>query len=199
MASRPVKPTPFNPQIGDTLVNWDGRQATVLNTSRKRQFLEMEVQVTTGKKHIWFKHNVAKVIPGGAVSVNEEFLCDLNTEMSPTPTQSPSSPVISVPAPAIKSKKSIKRPAVEIETEYVDEFNREYQNKNTKKKTNSDVNILLEYIKQTEPRYKDAPLEQIPAGDLNDILSKFFIQTKRLDGCDYEPSTIEQKYASIAR
>ena len=90
---------------------------------------------------------------------------------------------------------------MEIETKYVDEFNKEYQNKNTKKKTNSDVNILLEYIKQTEPAssYKDTPLEQIPVGDLNEILSKFFIQTKRLDGCNYEPSTIEQKYASIAR
>ena len=145
MASYQVKPTPFNPQIGNTLVNWDGRQATVISSSREKKISWNRGPGNDRKKKIWFKHNVAKVIPGGAVSVNDEFLSDLNTEMSPTPTPSPATNQISVPKDRLwKFKRSM-----------LTNSTRNIRKKNTKKKTSSDVNILLEYIKQTEPSYKD--------------------------------------------
>ena len=158
-----------------------------------------------------------------AVLVPEDFLQDLEGELSSPKTDQieqakvqndnpPSNPPITPegsppetlpngnePNQKPPGKKGQKRIAEAMEDSMIDKFIKDNENKHTSKKTMYDTNIFIEYIKQTDDRYKHVNIEDIPHWDLNLLLLKFLIQAKKVDGTNYEPTTLDNKFASISR
>lgn len=54
------------------------------------------------------------------------------------------------------------------------------------KKTRSDPNILTKYLAKSG----SVEIEELPALELDHVLSKFFIDVRKADGTNYEPNTI---------
>ncbi|CAC5377808.1 unnamed protein product [Mytilus coruscus] len=77
-----------------------------------------------------------------------------------------------------------------------DEFIDQMRNKNTSRKTNSDVNKLKTWLSdQNELR----EFHKIPPQELDLLLARFFMTAKKCDGGDYEPDTLKSIQGSINR
>ena len=71
----------------------------------------------------------------------------------------------------------------------------EQENKNTRAKTNRDVKLLIDLLRQRgEPRNP----KELPPEELNGYLSEF-IECKKKDGGDYEPSSLRGFISSFHR
>ena len=70
---------------------------------------------------------------------------------------------------------------VEIET-----FLQEQKWKNTQDKTKSDLNALEKFCESLK---ESRAIENIPADELDLLLSKFFISVRKQNGTEYEPTT----------
>ncbi|CAL9683294.1 unnamed protein product [Knipowitschia caucasica] len=81
--------------------------------------------------------------------------------------------------------------------EEIDNFVADQKAKNTIRKTKLDMNILRKYLKSIGKGTEE--IENLPAGDLNHLISKFFMQVKKADWSDYEPNTISSFQRSIQR
>ncbi|XP_063436375.1 uncharacterized protein LOC134717811 [Mytilus trossulus] len=77
-----------------------------------------------------------------------------------------------------------------------DEFIDQMRNKNTSRKTKSDVNKLKTWLSdQNELR----EFHEIPPQELDLLLARFFMTAKKCDGGDYEPDTLKSIQGSINR
>lgn len=94
---------------------------------------------------------------------------------------------------------SKKRRFAEVSSEDINELLKEAENKNTKKKTESDLRLIRVFISETCPDLKETELEYIEDATLSDILCKFFTVAKKQDGGEYEPATIRGIMASVER
>ena len=65
---------------------------------------------------------------------------------------------------------------------------------NTTKKTAYDINVWKRFCSSIE---EVRELENIPAGDLNILLCKFFMDVKKKDGGVYEPASLSSFQRSI--
>ncbi|CAH1797798.1 unnamed protein product [Owenia fusiformis] len=82
-------------------------------------------------------------------------------------------------------------------TEDVDDFIKGQENINTSKKTKSDIKILVDFLRSERNELR--PIEEIDPHDLNDHLKHFFINIRKEDGAEYQPSTLRAFMSSIAR
>ncbi|XP_017950756.2 uncharacterized protein LOC100145450 isoform X4 [Xenopus tropicalis] len=95
------------------------------------------------------------------------------------------------------SKKETFLPRFRIPTcEERDNFIQEQKNKNTMRKTKSDISTLLSFTQQVKENRK---IEDIPHEELDLLLSKFILALKRKDGKEYEPHTVRCLIGSIDR
>ena len=78
--------------------------------------------------------------------------------------------------------------------EEIENFVTNQKSKNTVRKTKSDMNN-----KYFNSIGKNTKIENLPANDLNNLLSKFFMEVKKADGTEYEPNTVSSFQRSIQR
>ncbi|VDI57125.1 Hypothetical predicted protein [Mytilus galloprovincialis] len=76
------------------------------------------------------------------------------------------------------------------------EFIEAMKNKNTKRKTASDVNIFTNWLSANNEHRK---MEEIPVYELDKLLALFFMKVTKLDGTPYEPGTVKAFQSSISR
>ena len=81
--------------------------------------------------------------------------------------------------------------------EQIDQFLINQKAKNTMKKTRSSLNILQRYLETINEG--DIEISALPLQALDRLLCKFFMNVKRQDGTDYEPSTLGSYQRSIKR
>jgi hypothetical protein len=77
-----------------------------------------------------------------------------------------------------------------------DDFLKENQNKNTKRKTDSDMRLLLSFLMSKNEARKP---EFIPPDILNTLLCEFILGVTKKDGNEYEPTTLRGFIGSIDR
>ena len=68
-----------------------------------------------------------------------------------------------------------------------DNFLKENENENTRKKTTSDMNLFGTYLVQTGEK---AEIENLSAESLNEKFSTFLLYVRKKDGSEYEPTTL---------
>ena len=76
------------------------------------------------------------------------------------------------------------------------EFIEAMKNKNTKRKTASDVNIFTNWLSANNEHRK---MEEIPVYELDKLLARFFMKVTKSDGTPYEPGTVKAFQSSISR
>ncbi|XP_070555060.1 uncharacterized protein KIAA1958-like [Ptychodera flava] len=79
----------------------------------------------------------------------------------------------------------------------VDDFIRAHQKESTVKSTERDVRRCTEWLAQNCSETRR--LECIEPTKLNELLSKFFISIRKMDGTEYEPSTLTNMKCSLER
>ena len=79
----------------------------------------------------------------------------------------------------------------------IDKFLSDQKNKNTTKKTASDIKLFRSFL--DKEGLENTQIEEIESNRLNDLLTKFVITVKKKDGEEYEPSTIQSQVSSIRR
>ena len=70
------------------------------------------------------------------------------------------------------------------------------QNKNTKRKTNSDIRKWYEWCEEHNETRK---LEDLPPEELDRLLGHFFVSIRKKDGSIYEPDTLTSFQRSLDR
>ena len=68
----------------------------------------------------------------------------------------------------------------------IEKFLHEQKSKNTQYKTKSDLNAWKKFCESLK---ESRAIENIPANELDLLLSKFFIFVRKQNGTEYEPST----------
>ena len=68
----------------------------------------------------------------------------------------------------------------------IEKFLLEQKSKNTQYKTKSDLNAWKKFCESLK---ESRAIENIPANELDLLLSKFFISVRKQNGTEYEPST----------
>ena len=68
----------------------------------------------------------------------------------------------------------------------IEKFLQEQKSKNTQYKTKSDLNAWKKFCESLK---ESRAIENIPANELDLLLSKFFISVRKQNGTEYEPST----------
>lgn len=81
--------------------------------------------------------------------------------------------------------------------EQIDQFIKGQKARNTMKKTRSDLNVFQRYLEIINER--DIEISALPLQRLERLLCKFFMNVKKQDGSDYEPSTLSSYQRSIQR
>ncbi|XP_070573643.1 uncharacterized protein KIAA1958-like [Ptychodera flava] len=79
----------------------------------------------------------------------------------------------------------------------VDDFIQSHQKENTVKTTSRDIRKCTEWLATNTGEVR--PIEVIPPAELSSILSKFFIDVRKIDGKEYEPSTLTNIKCSLER
>lgn len=77
-----------------------------------------------------------------------------------------------------------------------DDFLKQNQNKNTKRKTDSDMRLFLSFLMSKNEVRKP---EFIPPDILNSLLCEFILGVTKKDGTEYEPTTLRGFIGSIDR
>ena len=70
------------------------------------------------------------------------------------------------------------------------------ENKNTAKKTKQDINLIQDFL---ESEGEARPVEAIPPRELNGHITKFLYSVRRVDGSEYEPTTLTSFVTSLDR
>ena len=68
----------------------------------------------------------------------------------------------------------------------IEKFLQEQKSKNTQYKTKSDLNAWKKFCESLK---ESRAIENIPANELDLLLSKFFISVRKQNGTEYEPTT----------
>ena len=79
----------------------------------------------------------------------------------------------------------------------IDQFISNQRNKNTIRKTESDVKLIKQFIFDTTGN--NLELESIPPKELNEFLSNFIVSVRKVDGGEFEPSTLRSIISSADR
>lgn len=80
----------------------------------------------------------------------------------------------------------------------VDDFIVENKNFNTKRKTQADVRVLEQFI-CTSIDVETVKIQEISAKELDEHIAKFLVSVRKVDGTEYEPSTIKSMFNSFER
>ncbi|KAL3865628.1 hypothetical protein ACJMK2_042999 [Sinanodonta woodiana] len=75
----------------------------------------------------------------------------------------------------------------EVVEQFVTNFVLDHENANTKRKTIGHLKLLKEYL---EKNNETRPIHEVPAPDLNSILSRFFLSIHQNYVSEYEPTTL---------
>ena len=78
----------------------------------------------------------------------------------------------------------------------IEKFLQEQKSKNTQHKTKCDLNAWKKFC---ESQKKSRAIENIPANELDHLLSKFFISVRKQNGTEYEPGTLSGFQRSFQR
>ncbi|KAK3741660.1 hypothetical protein QZH41_005088 [Actinostola sp. cb2023] len=89
----------------------------------------------------------------------------------------------------------VMRKVNEVDKE-IDAFVDENKNPNTRRKTESDLNIWYKWCQSVKDERK---MEDIPEAELDKLLCYFFIKVKKNNGDDYEPDTLTSFQRSFDR
>ena len=73
------------------------------------------------------------------------------------------------------------------------------KNSNTVEKTKNDLTRLNNWRKISLKDANPVPIEQIEADELNKLLRSFFLTIKKVNGEDYEPSSLRSMLGSFSR
>ncbi|XP_052765415.1 uncharacterized protein LOC128206768 isoform X1 [Mya arenaria] len=79
---------------------------------------------------------------------------------------------------------------------HVDQFLVEHVNKNTKKKTESDLKVFRQFLSHKDEQRE---IEHIPPDELNDYISEFLLSVTKQNGEEYEPTSLRSFVHSIDR
>ncbi|KAK3093435.1 hypothetical protein FSP39_015689 [Pinctada imbricata] len=83
-----------------------------------------------------------------------------------------------------------------VDESEIDNFVHNQTNKNTLSKTMYDLKLLRNYLSSIG---EQRSIEQIPVGELSQILCKFFLGIRKSDGSNYEPSSLRCFMSSFDR
>ena len=81
--------------------------------------------------------------------------------------------------------------------EAIDDFINQQKSANINKKTATDMNTLLRYMEANGT--KNEKIENLPASELDHLVSKFFLNAHKKNGEEYEPATVFSFQRSIQR
>jgi hypothetical protein len=74
----------------------------------------------------------------------------------------------------------------DVKFDDIDNFLKENENENTRKKTTSDMNLFGTYLVQTGEKTE---IENLSAESLNEKFSTFLLSVRKKDGSEYEPTS----------
>jgi len=78
----------------------------------------------------------------------------------------------------------------------IEKFLQEQKSKNTQCKTKSDLNVWKKFCESLK---ESRAIEDIPANELDLLLSKFFTSVRKQNGTEYEPGTLNGFQRSFQR
>ena len=84
----------------------------------------------------------------------------------------------------------------QLNDEDIDNFIAENRNKNTTKKTQSDLNVFYRWAKNVN---ETRTIENIPEQELDKVLAHFFLNVRKTNGDEYEPDTLTSMLRSFDR
>lgn len=82
------------------------------------------------------------------------------------------------------------------EIENYENLRRQMENKNTQRKTDTDIRIVISYLRSVDESRNP---EDVPASELDRYLSTFFTIVKKHDGNEYEPASLRGMLCSVER
>ncbi|XP_052080614.1 transcriptional regulator QRICH1-like [Mytilus californianus] len=95
-----------------------------------------------------------------------------------------------------QSSKTQKRQFVTIPEDSIDTFVLDQENKNTARKTQSDIQSLQQFL---VTKLETREIYSIPPHELNQILCQFLISVRKDDGDQYEPASLKGMLCSFDR
>ena len=78
----------------------------------------------------------------------------------------------------------------------IDDFIDDQENKNTRAKTDRDINLLRAFL---EAKQEQREVQNIPVPELNELLSEFILTVRTKEGKEYEPTSLRGMIASFER
>jgi len=75
----------------------------------------------------------------------------------------------------------------DVKFDDIDNFLKENENENTRKKTTSDMNLFRTYLVQTGEKTE---IENLSAEALHEKFSTFLLSVRKKDGLEYKPTTL---------
>ena len=97
--------------------------------------------------------------------------------------------------PSILDKSNEETLLVDSEISSFIEANR---NKNTTKKTKTDLNVWSRRYNSQNSINERRPMEDIPPEELNSLLAHFFIKVRKLNGEEFEPGTLTSFFRPLS-
>jgi hypothetical protein len=76
------------------------------------------------------------------------------------------------------------------------EFVRDSKNKNTNYKTEGHIKVVRQFLDENSER---RPIHEIPPIELNELLMKFLLSVRKVDGGEYEPTSLRGYISSLDR
>lgn len=194
-------------KVGDRVRLVDGKRGTVRDISESGEnfsFDRYQIELTSGEilTEPRYRFDVIPSCPGRDVGetpvtlelpTSEQSLScrPINTDIEETVVLDE---VHNSPHPECDNAESSDDSLADFD---IDGFINNEANKNTKKKTTSDVNTVHKYF-QTKLKEK-RPIESIPPSHLNKLLCIFFMNVRNQKGAEYEPSSIRGIQCSLDR
>ena len=126
-----------------------------------------------------------------------DFLTDERfTEMDFLTEQTETLETVNVAVITEESEHETERNGQQLDDQDVDNFIVENRNKNTTKKTQSDLNVFYKWAKYVN---ETRSLENIPEQELDKVLAHFFFKVRKQNGDEYEPDTLTSMLRSFDR
>ena len=115
-----------------------------------------------------------------------EFLTEYTENTEPTQTGIPTEETE-------QTEKTEKR---QLNDDDIETFIEQNRNKNTKKKTASDLNVFYRWAKTVK---KTRQLDEIQPQELDKLLTHFVLKVRKQNGDEFEPDTLTSLFRSIDR
>lgn len=128
--------------------------------------------------------------------LSDELLLETDFFTSTQDTETLQTGDVTLMTEETKQTEQTERNEPQLDDEDVNNFIVENRNKNTTKKTHSDLNVFYRWAKSVN---ETRSLEEIPENELDKVLAHFFLKVRKQNGDKYEPDSLTAMLQSFDR